>query len=56
MALGLLTTYPVNIWLVRRGIKHPMVRPVVPAAVATRALRQPTRSGSRSAELTARKS
>lgn len=30
MALGLLTTYPVNIWLVRRGIKHPMGRPVLP--------------------------
>ncbi len=32
MALGLLTTYPVNMWLVHRGIKHPMGRPVVPAA------------------------
>jgi putative flippase GtrA len=49
MALGLLTTYPVNIWLVRRGIKHPMGRPVVPPAVATRAVRQPMRSGSESA-------
>jgi putative flippase GtrA len=49
MALGLLTTYPINGWLVRRGIKHPMVRPVVPAAAATRALRRPMRSGSQSA-------
>lgn len=30
MALGLLTTYPVNIWLVRRGIKHRTGRPVLP--------------------------
>ena len=45
MALGLLTTCPVNGWLVRRGIKHPMGRPVVPAADATRALRRPIVSG-----------
>ena len=45
MAFGLLTTYPVNIWLVRRGIKHPMGRPVVPAAVAMAALREPIVSG-----------
>ncbi|MEO6859404.1 MAG: DUF4396 domain-containing protein [Solirubrobacteraceae bacterium] len=32
MVLGLLTTYPVNIWLVRRGIKHPMGRPALPQA------------------------
>lgn len=32
MVLGLLTTYPVNIWLVRRGIKHPLGRPVLPQA------------------------
>jgi hypothetical protein len=25
------TTYPVNIWLVRHGIKHTMGRPVLPA-------------------------
>ena len=31
MALGLATTYPVNIWLVRRGIKQPMGRPTIPA-------------------------
>lgn len=24
MALGFLTTYPVNIWLIRRGIKEAM--------------------------------
>jgi hypothetical protein len=34
MSLGLLTTYPVNVWLVRRRIKRPMGRPVVPARVA----------------------
>lgn len=45
MALGLLTTYPINIWLVRRGIKHPMGRPVLPGADANRALRQPSVSG-----------
>jgi hypothetical protein len=45
MALGLLTTYPVNGWLVRRGIKHPMGRPVVPAADATPALPLPIVSG-----------
>ena len=27
MAIGLLTTYPVNAWLVHRGVKHPMGRP-----------------------------
>jgi hypothetical protein len=32
MALGLLTTYPINIWLVRRRIKQPMGRPIAPAA------------------------
>ena len=31
MALGLASTYPVNIWLVRRGIKHAMSRPTLPA-------------------------
>ncbi len=36
MALGLATTYPVNIWLVRRGVKHPMGRPTLPAAVPAR--------------------
>jgi hypothetical protein len=45
MALGLLTTYPINIWLVRRGIKHPMGRPVLPAADATPAFRHPIVSG-----------
>jgi hypothetical protein len=29
MALGLATTYPVNVWLVRRGVKHAMGRPVL---------------------------
>jgi hypothetical protein len=32
MALGLATTYPVQIWLVRRGIKHAMHGPLLPAA------------------------
>jgi hypothetical protein len=34
MALGLATTYPVNIWLVRRGVKHAMGRPTLPADAA----------------------
>jgi Domain of unknown function (DUF4396) len=49
MALGLLTTYPINIWLVRRGIKHPMGRPVLPASDATPAFRHPIVSGHGSA-------
>ena len=32
MALGLATTYPVQIWLVSPGIKHAMHRPMLPAA------------------------
>ena len=28
---GLATSYPVNVWLVRRGIKHPMARATIPA-------------------------
>jgi putative flippase GtrA len=34
MAIGLLTTYPTNAWLVRRGVKHPMGRPTLRAAAA----------------------
>ena len=40
MALGLVTTYPVQVWLVQRGIKHAMGRPVL----AARSDSQPTRS------------
>jgi hypothetical protein len=32
MTLGLATTYPVNIWLVRHGVKHAMGRPTIPGA------------------------
>ncbi len=35
MALGLASTYPVNVWLVRRGVKHAMGRPTLPAAAVT---------------------
>jgi hypothetical protein len=35
MALGLATTYPVNIWPVRRGVKHAMGRPALPAGART---------------------
>ena len=35
MTLGLATTYPVNIWLVRRGVKHAMGRPTIPAAAVS---------------------
>jgi hypothetical protein len=31
MAIGLATTYPVQIWLVGHGIKHAMSRPMLPA-------------------------
>jgi len=31
-AVGLATSYPVNIWLVRRGVKHAMERPTIAAA------------------------
>ncbi len=31
MAIGLATTYPVQIWLVGHGIKHAMSRPTLPA-------------------------
>jgi hypothetical protein len=31
MALGLVTTYPAQIWLVRHGVKHSMGQPVLPA-------------------------
>jgi hypothetical protein len=34
MALGLVTTYPVQIWLIRHGIKQGMGRPVLPAKSA----------------------
>jgi hypothetical protein len=34
MTIGLLTTYPTNAWLVRRGVKHPMGRPTLRAAAA----------------------
>jgi hypothetical protein len=27
-------SYPLNIWLVRRGVKHPMGRPTIPAPAA----------------------
>jgi Domain of unknown function (DUF4396) len=30
-SIGLATSYPVNLWLVRRGIKHAMQRPTLPA-------------------------
>jgi Domain of unknown function (DUF4396) len=30
-SIGLATSYPVNIWLVRHGIKHAMDRPTLPA-------------------------
>ncbi|MGH3002958.1 MAG: DUF4396 domain-containing protein [Gaiellaceae bacterium] len=30
MAVGLATTYPAQIWLIRRGVKHAMGRPVRP--------------------------
>jgi hypothetical protein len=31
-SIGLATSYPVNVWLVRRGIKHPMARATVPTS------------------------
>jgi hypothetical protein len=34
MAVGLATTYPVNAWLVRHGVKHPMGRPTLPAGAS----------------------
>jgi Domain of unknown function (DUF4396) len=40
MALGLLTTYPVQIWLIRHGIKHAMGRPVLPAESETQPMSQ----------------
>jgi hypothetical protein len=33
-AIGLATSYPVNIWLVRHGIKHAMQRPTIPTTAA----------------------
>jgi hypothetical protein len=33
MAIGLVTTYPTNAWLVRRGVKRPMGRPHVSVRV-----------------------
>jgi hypothetical protein len=33
-AIGLATSYPVNIWLVRHGVKHAMERPTTPATAA----------------------
>ena len=33
-AIGLATSYPVNIWLVHHGIKHAMARPTIPATTA----------------------
>ena len=32
--IGLATSYPVNIWLVRHGVKHAMERPTVRVAAA----------------------
>jgi hypothetical protein len=40
MALGFVTTYPVQVWLVRHGVKHAMGRPVLSAAAG----HQPVRS------------
>jgi hypothetical protein len=37
MAIGLATTYPTNVWLVRHGVKHPMGRPTLRAAAAVAA-------------------
>jgi hypothetical protein len=34
MAIGLATTYPVNTWLVHRGVKHAMGRPTLPAGAS----------------------
>jgi uncharacterized protein DUF4396 len=31
MVIGLLTAYPVNVWLVRHGLKHGMDRPTLPS-------------------------
>jgi hypothetical protein len=39
MALGLLTTYPVQIWLIRHGIKHAMGRSVLPARSESQPMR-----------------
>jgi Domain of unknown function (DUF4396) len=33
-AIGLATSYPVNLWLVRHGVKHAMERPAILAAAA----------------------
>lgn len=33
-AIGLATSYPVNIWLVRHGVKHAMQRPIIPTTAA----------------------
>lgn len=33
-AIGLAASYPVNIWLVRHGVKHAMERPTIPATAA----------------------
>jgi hypothetical protein len=38
MALGLVTSYPVNVWLVRHGIKPAMGRTVLPAGSENRPL------------------
>jgi hypothetical protein len=32
MVIGLVTTYPASVWLVRRGIKEPMERPLLTAS------------------------
>ena len=40
MALGLLTTYPVQIWLIWHGIKHAMGRSVLPAKLESQPMRQ----------------
>jgi hypothetical protein len=40
MAIGLVTTYPTNVWLVRRGVKHPMERPTLRSSAVHAAMSQ----------------
>jgi hypothetical protein len=40
MVIGLVTSYPVNVWLVRHGVKQAMGRPVLPAGSGTRSTRR----------------
>ncbi|HYL08980.1 MAG TPA: DUF4396 domain-containing protein [Candidatus Udaeobacter sp.] len=35
MVIGLLTSYPINVWLIRHGIKHAMHRPTLPPSKFT---------------------